>query len=164
MNMNLTMKTVAGNAPLRRSRWKPKTFPNFPYGDVIRPDDDLVGRSYYEQRRHQICVTKEEVQRLLHLSSRLAYKPWKMGHLVHLRPGPPSNGVTRVVTTRYGYRAEHGRPGGLIHNLGNALAEVPLLFPTAEAAIAASEVALHELEEGWMYKWLHPSCGFNATN
>jgi hypothetical protein len=164
MNMNLTMNPVAGAAPLRRSRRKPKTYPNFPLGAVIQPKTDQIGGYLHEHNRRQLCVTEEDVVRLKDLSSRLGHSLWKMGYWVHRRLGPPRNGVTPVITTNYGYRAEHWRPRSYACILGNALAESPLLFPTSEAAIAAAGVALHEVEEGWMFKWLHYSCGLNATS
>jgi hypothetical protein len=92
--------------------------------------------------------------RLQEISTTFQYAPWHMGKGVHRRPFPVD--VTRVVKTRRGYRALHRVPArwGCFHTLGNLLAEVPLLFPTAEGAIAAAEVALHKLPEEWMLTWL----------
>jgi hypothetical protein len=162
------MNTTA-TVPARRSTTAPGRSANrkiivplvpFPYGETIQPEWDQIGGYLEESGREQICPTQEELQRLRELSTTFTYAPWKMGKWVHRRPSR-YNVDTRVSVTKYGYRALHTSRYGSYMILGHTLAEIPLLFPTAEDAIIATEIALHDLPEGWTLKWFwSTSCGF----
>lgn len=142
-------------APCQRPA-RPNRLPNpddFPYGEVITPTWDRIGGVYDEHDRKQLCIDPVTIEQIEQLSATFPYEPWIMGKWVHRRR---KIDVTRVVTTRYGYRALH-RPGFgySFRCLASALAEVPFLFPTAEIAIKAMEIKLRGLEEAWIFSWLH---------
>jgi hypothetical protein len=125
----------------------------FSYGSIIEPPSEEIIGHYDRHHQKELCISEEELQRLEELSRTVQYAPWCMGKWVHRRPYPVD--FTRVVKTRRGYRALHRRSArDWLHTLGNLLAGVPLLFPTAEGAIAASEVTLHELPGTGMLTWL----------
>lgn len=130
----------------------------FMFGEVIQPGWDRIGGYLEESGRKQLCLTEEELKQLRELSTTFTYEPWRMGKWVHRRPG--RSGVdTRVSVTKHGFRAFHTVHGNY-RILGHTLAEMPLLFPTAEDAIIATEIALRDLPEGWTLQWFHTGCGF----
>jgi hypothetical protein len=132
----------------------------FPFGAVIRPDSDLIGGYHEESGRSQICIPKDHWESLRDLN--IDYEPWKIGLWVSHRPKRPSE-FTRVVTTRYGYRALHYDRLEGSRILGHTFAGVPIVFPTAEDAILATEAKLQGAPESGVYEWLHPSSGLRPT-
>jgi hypothetical protein len=129
----------------------------FPFGTVIRPDSDLIGGYGEESGRSQICISKDFWQCLRDLN--IDYKPWKKGLWVSTRPKRPRE-VTRVETTRFGYRALHYTRVEGWRILGHTFAGVPMLFPTVEDAILATEAKLQRVPESGVYEWLHCTSGF----
>ncbi len=123
----------------------------FPFGAVIRPDSDLIGGYGEESGRSQICIPKDYWQCLRDLD--IDFEPWRIGLWVSR---PQRCQFIRVVTTRYGYRALYN--GWQI--LGHIFAGVPLLFPTVEDAILATEAKLRGVPESGVYEWLNCSSGF----
>lgn len=149
------MFTVTNTAPATQSKKRRAraTDVAFSYGAIIEPPSEEIIGHYGHSHQKELCIWEEELRRLEELSRTLQYVPWRMGKWVHRRPYPVE--FTRVVKTRSGYRALHRRSrGDWLHTLGNLLTGIPLLFPSAEGAIAATEVALHELPEAGMLTWL----------
>jgi hypothetical protein len=127
----------------------------FPFGEVIRPENDLLGRDEPESNREQLCIDKNTFKILTGLYRPLTHKLWKMGRWVHCRRQPSD--VLRVMSTNYGWRVLGRVPSkrSCRRALGHVLAKPPLLFPTAEVAITAAELVFEgRPEELWHLDWL----------
>lgn len=115
----------------------------FPYGQIITPDRDVIGYYLEEFGRKQMCVDEDLLQRLDQQSNLVDCSLWKRGPWVCRRD---KWDITRVSRTHYGWRAlcriQDSRPNKFAspHILGYALANIPVLFPMAEAAIIAAEL------------------------
>ena len=146
--------TITTTSP--RGRATPKFDKPFQFSQVIRPERDLIGGRYEETDREQACIDKDTLERIEQLDSRATYMPWKMGRWVHCRVQPRD--AHRVVSTKYGWRVERRIPERACwHTLGHALANIPILFPSADSAIAVSEILIGDPPpEFWYFTWLRP--------
>jgi hypothetical protein len=127
----------------------------FPFGEIIRPERDLIGGYTWEHERQQLCVDQDTLKIISRLSKNADHGPWKMGRSVHRRVAPCDR--HRVVSTYVGWRVLSRvklRDG--YHALGHCLVEMPVLFPSANVAIAVSELFIANRSEELGYlTWFH---------
>jgi hypothetical protein len=136
---------------------KPPKMAPFQFNTVIQPDRDLIGGNYDEFGRQQFCLDPRTLMTIAKLGGGMTHELWKMGKWVHCRRQPRDS--HRVVSTRFGWRVLRSPPEyhGFMHTLGHALADIPLLFPSAQSAIAAAEILIRgRPPELWYFNWLKP--------
>jgi hypothetical protein len=129
----------------------------FQFGEVIQPDRDLIGGYREECGRQQLCINRDELTRIIQHGENAGASTWKMGRWVCRRSQPRD--VHRVVSTKFGWRVQR-RPTHYHawHVLGHSFAEIPVLFPSPDVAIAAAEIMIGDgatLEFGYL-TWLKP--------
>src|SRR2546425_11238242 len=110
---------------------KQKQQREFPFGQIVIPENDTIGGYDKESGRMQLCVNEEVLRRLSVHSKAVDWSAWKRGPCVCTKG---RRDITRVSKTHHGWRAYHriynGR--GCRHILGYVLGDLPLLFPTVE--------------------------------
>ena len=134
----------------------------FAAGVIIRPERDRIGNYREEFGRPQLCIPEDWLKLIQMAASTLTYEHWKRGRWVSCRLAPQHR--YRVVKTSYGYRVQHRvLARDFWHILGEELAEILLLFPTLDSAIAATEVLIQieplKRPELWQLTWLKPWTG-----
>jgi hypothetical protein len=137
----------------------------FAPGAIIQPERDRIGNYLEELGRMQLRIPNDWLKLIQTAASTLTYERWKRGRWVSCRLAPRNR--YRVVKTNYGYRLQHSvLARSYWHVLGEELAEIPLLFPTLESAIAAAEVLIQieplKRPELWRLTWQKPWCGMQA--
>jgi hypothetical protein len=109
----------------------------FAFGQMITPTYDVIGSYLTESGVSQICVDKALLRKLARHHHTVDWASWKKGPYVCSK----ARDLMRVSRTHYGWRSycrNHGH--GPRNILAMALVQVPVLFPTAETAIVATEV------------------------
>jgi hypothetical protein len=144
------------NTISRRARVAATAKP-FPYGELIQPECDLIKGWSNEYGRPQFCIDEDDEAELLRFAGSTTFAPWKMGYWLHKRVEPRRHGY-RVVSTKFGWRVLHAPPPrSSLHTLAGSL-PVPLLFPSAEVAIAAAE---YDVAGKGYFQWLPPTTDYN---
>ena len=114
----------------------------FPYGHTTTLDSDRIGNYLEEHRVTNMCIDERTLERITRYVSLIQQQQWRLGPYVCNRQSPCD--LLRVVRTKHGWRAQQRVPRkGPYHTLSHMLADLPMLFPTREAAIAAVEVFHH---------------------
>ena len=144
---------VRPTAPKQPTRRRPKQEP-FQFGQVLQPKDDLIGGYIVEHDRKQIRIDKNTFERIEQLAGPQRHMLWKMGQWVHC-----VEEFLRVRSTRFGWRAERRAPygrWGRWQELCFTMVEAPVLFPTAEAAMAAAELFFPDQpDDFWELSWFN---------
>jgi hypothetical protein len=125
----------------------------FQYNTIIQPDRDLIGGYYDEFGRQQFCLDRLTLTTIAQLGVGMTHNLWKMGKWVHCRRQPRDR--HRVVSTKFGWRVRRAIDG-LWHDLGHALADIPVLFPSAQEAITAAELLIKGHPQLGFLTWLRP--------
>jgi hypothetical protein len=161
LNPNPVVLPVGGSPPVAKPKArkrKPRFACPFQYGDDIQPDRDLIGGYLEECGRQQWCMAKNVLKSMTQFirRKRIQIPPWQMGVWVHCRSEPRD--LYRVVSTRFGWRVQHRVPSrGPWNTLGHFVLGMPVLFPTADAAIAAAEILIQAPTSKFGYLvWLKP--------
>jgi hypothetical protein len=128
----------------------------FQYNTIIQPERDLIGGYNYEFGQQQFCLDHGTLTTIAGLGGSMTPNLWKLGKWVHCRTQPRDR--HRVVSTKFGWRVQRRIPDrGPWNVLGHALAEIPVLFPSAAAAITASELLIHGRQaQVGCFTWLWP--------
>jgi hypothetical protein len=114
----------------------------FAFGQMITPVYDVIGNYLIESGVTQLCVDEATLQLLAPHHRKVDWSSWKKGPWVCSKG---RNDLFRVSKTYHGWRAyrripdKNGRHGPR-HVLAIEFPRVPVLFPTAETAMAAVEV------------------------
>lgn len=164
MTSNLKTTTIAPSSATAQSNTG-TLGQTFVANTLIQPDYDRIGYYLEESGRLQFCIPEEWLKLIRMAASMLTCERWRRDLWVSSRRVALDR--YRVVKTNYGYRAQHAVVGtGYRHVLGDELAELPLLFPTAESAITTTEVVIQieplKRPELWRLTWLKPWCGLQA--
>jgi hypothetical protein len=143
---------------------KMKIFSQFPYGEIITPERDVIGNYLEETGRTQMCIDQDLRDRLMQYENSIHLSSWKRGPWVCSKY--PKRDITRVSRTLHGWRAMHRFPipGALRtwytrrYPLGYAFTDLPVLFPCAVSAMIAAEIfsAGQHWEVGPL-AWIHPA-------
>ena len=152
----ISLKSLS-EEPRPRKR-HPKFHRPFQFGEIIEPNRDLIGGYSEECARRQVCLNRDTLKSMSRFRRRrrIQTAPWKMGQWVHCRLEPRD--LYRVVSTRFGWRVQHRVPSrGPWNALGHSLVDMPVLFPTADAAIAAAEILIQAPSSKFGYLiWMWP--------
>jgi hypothetical protein len=125
----------------------------FQYNTIIQPERDLIGGYRDEFDRQQFCLDHNTLMMIAGLAGGVTLNQWKMGKWVHCRRQPRDR--HRVVSTKFGWRVRRRIPeNGCWRDLGHALADIPVLFPSAEEAITAAELLIKGEPQLGFLTWL----------
>lgn len=112
----------------------------FVWGAVVKPLHDVVGGTSRESGVSQRCVEREVIDKIVALSPTWANSKWVTGTYVSSSPNR-SRDVMRIVSTHYGWRVKRRPPrGGAWLTLSCGMSDLPILFPSMDAAMLAAEV------------------------
>ena len=127
----------------------------FQYNTLIQPQHDLIGGYSDESGRQQFCLDRRTLMTIAQLNGGMTHNLWKMGKWVHCRRQPRDR--HRVVSTKFGWRVRRRIPdNGSWHDLGHALADIPVLFPSPQEAITAAELLIKGHPQLGIFTWLRP--------